>query len=225
MNPTLELLRSVSRFAGLAEPDLIAVKNAARIFYCAKSKQVFAERQQADALYVIVTGYVKVFKNFEIPRILHIFGPGESIGEMALLRAGAFPASAVTLTSGEILTLSRSVYQRLATSSLAFSGEVAKTLANRPVFLTEAVANFNDGKLSERLKRAFTNLFARFGTEQGEMIEMPFYLTRQEIASLVDARQETVSRELNRWEKAGWLVTSQKGFVANKKFLSDHSVP
>jgi len=219
METTIEFLATLSRFKNLSQSDLADLKSAARVSVFPIGKDIFVEGQQAQAFFVAINGYVKVAKNFEAPRILHIFGPGESFGELALIKGTMFPASATALTDTRVLIAPKSAYDRMRETSLTFAREVAFALANRPGFLTEAIANFSDGNLPNRLKRVFEELFTRFGSDLGDKIELPFYLSRKEIASVVNARHESVSRELTNWEKTGWLVPTKTGFVATKDFF------
>ncbi len=218
MTLTIADIQALKRFRNLEEKDLAVLKESGRVLNIGKGKSIFNEGTAADAHYTVISGHVKVFKDFEVPRILHIFGPGEAFGELALINGIPFPASAGALVASTVFVFPATVFDRLRQTSATFANEVAKTLAKRPEFLTEAIANFNDGNLPDRVKRAFTDLLVRFGVDHGEYYELPFYLSRKEIASLINARPESVSRELNQWELDNLLVPTDIGFRAPKSF-------
>jgi CRP/FNR family transcriptional regulator len=218
MSLTVANIQALKRFKNLDEKDLTELKDAGRVLRFGKGKTIFHEGSTSDTHFTVINGHVKIFKNFEVPRILHIFGPGESFGELALINGIPFPASAVALGACSVLVIPGSVFGRLRQTSATFGNEVAKTLAKRPEFFTKAIANFTEGNLPERVKRAFADLLLRFGTDHGDYYELPFYLSRKEIASLINARPESVSRELIRWEQDNLLIPSDLGFRASKTF-------
>ena len=77
---------------------------------------VFWEGENGDALYLIHSGQVVVFKgNFRSPTILGYRGPGEIIGEMALLEQQPRSASNIAVENLRLLRIDRKGFQKLIT--------------------------------------------------------------------------------------------------------------
>ena len=71
--------------------DILAMILTDQVFR--KSQLIFSEGDQANGFYVVISGRVKIFKLSMDGKeqILHIFGPGAPIGEVAVLKANDFP--------------------------------------------------------------------------------------------------------------------------------------
>lgn len=69
----------------------------------------FLEGEEAAGLYILLEGKVKIFRAASDGReaILHVFGPGEPFGEVAVFQRGKFPASAERVEAGKSLFLPR----------------------------------------------------------------------------------------------------------------------
>ena len=61
-----------------------------------RGQMIFSEGDDGTGFYVVVSGRVKIFKLSPDGKeqILHIFGPGDPIGEVAVFSGQHFPANA-----------------------------------------------------------------------------------------------------------------------------------
>ena len=102
-------LRQMRLFAGLSTRELenIAAQGAVRSL---RRNTVFIERGDSSAsLYLILSGKVKVYTLDDRGREQELvrYGPGDHIGELALLTDAVRTASAVTLEDSDLLVLPR----------------------------------------------------------------------------------------------------------------------
>lgn len=93
--------------------------------------------------------------------------------------------------------------------------------------LTEAYEQVNilalDGTL-HRLVKALLRLAAKIGQRSGQMVEIPTYLTQEEISQLVAARRERVSTALNFLRRRGMVRYSNHGYLTlDTKALEKYS--
>jgi len=93
----INFLRNVPIFADLEEKDLKKIVRLGMRQKYKKGNIVLLEQENGAALFVIVSGKVKVVRMDEDGRevILSMFGPGEFFGEMSLLDGQARSASVV----------------------------------------------------------------------------------------------------------------------------------
>ena len=109
-------LQSVTLFRSL--PKDVLVELAEKVESCMWEKDgVLARKgEPGDSLYVIYSGWVKVTttdtRGDEV--VLNHCGPGEVIGEVALIDEGVHPASAIALVPVKALELKRDVFLELA---------------------------------------------------------------------------------------------------------------
>jgi CRP-like cAMP-binding protein len=62
-----------------------------------------------------------------------------------------------------------------------------------------------------RLARVLTGLAVKIGQQSGSLIEIPIYLTQEEIAQMVAARRERISTALNALRRQGMVQYTARG--------------
>lgn len=93
---------------------------------------VFKEGELGDAMYIIWSGRVAVVKgDLESATLLGHRGPGEIIGEMALLENQPRSASIVALEDSRLLSIRRDDFETLLTSNPAVGMSILGTLSAR----------------------------------------------------------------------------------------------
>ena len=118
-------LRAVPLFAELSDDDLQRVAANATIVTVAADEQLFAEGVVGDVAYVITRGHIEITKRSG-DRDVHLAtrGPGEVIGEMALLQDSPRSASARASEEAEMIAIPRAEIDEL----LATSPEAVRAL-------------------------------------------------------------------------------------------------
>jgi MFS family permease len=118
--PGLELLRSVSLFSPLPEPVLEHLARSLIRVEAAAGDVVIRQGDRGDRVYVIESGTVEVTKDGR--HIAHL-GPGDYVGEIALLRYVPRTATVTATTDVVLQALEASVFLPAVTGS----GEVYET--------------------------------------------------------------------------------------------------
>jgi CRP-like cAMP-binding protein len=170
----------------------------------------------ATHLDVLARGAVKVVRTTR-----HALGESTVVLEVArapaiLLGTSFFDghpeaASAVTLRASQVIGLDRRVVLRLANMhpslSRALMGHLAQSV-RRHVRRIDEVAS---GPVDERVRHLLQGLANEHGTPfgQGRFIAIP--LRRRDIACMVNATTETVSRVLARFEREGLTRSTRDG--------------
>ncbi len=94
-----EIISSTSLFEGLDAAEIAVVSRLIFEKKFAKGETIFFEGDDADGFYLVSSGQIKVFKMNPMGKehILHIFGPGEPVGEVPVFSKQPFPATAEAL--------------------------------------------------------------------------------------------------------------------------------
>jgi CRP/FNR family transcriptional regulator len=209
-----KVIRSNPRFAGLSKnaSEWLAHRFSRRMYE--KKSPLFFEGEVCDRLLIIERGAIKVFKSLESGRelILNIFRSGESVGEVALIDRDVFPASAVAHEDSSILELKADHYFELGTKFPEALFSTIRDLTQRIRAMTQRVQELGSGSVDARLAQLFLSL-SRAGTAQPTgFVQVPFYISRQELADMVGVRIETVIRVMSKWQREGVVLTKDNGF-------------
>ncbi len=123
-----ESLRKVNRLDMLSDADLKTVVQAGRHLHLPADWSLISERTPADKAYLILDGEVSVRKGgAEIARL----GPGDVMGEVAIVSHTLRTASVVSVTPLEVLHFTRESLEQLLASVPAFGEALRGTTADR----------------------------------------------------------------------------------------------
>jgi len=127
----LEFLRPI--LIGLAEEDLETLAEAAGAHFYPVGAVVMQEGDVGDAIYFIVDGSVEVVKQYDdgSERFLHTSGPGDPVGEMALLQEGGRSATVRAVEPLTVLKIGRDPFLNVLGRSPALSARILVRLTGR----------------------------------------------------------------------------------------------
>lgn len=148
--------------------------------------------------------------------IFGLFGPGDCIGDAAVLEQGAYPADAIA-ASARLTVRQKPAAPILAAAAVdpALAAALREPLLRHTRVLRQTIETFSAGTVPRRLATLLLILGERFGTQRGASgrLVLPLHLSRAELAALVGARIETTIRILSRWQREGRVVTLPGSFV------------
>ena len=126
--PDPAALKKINRLESLSDADLAAVVRAGRQVHLPANWSLMGENTPADKAYLIVDGEVSVRKHgAEITRL----GPGDVIGEIAIVNHKLRTASVVSLTPLEVVHFTRESIEQLLEDVPAFGAAIRGTTADR----------------------------------------------------------------------------------------------
>jgi CRP/FNR family cyclic AMP-dependent transcriptional regulator len=192
----------------LAPADLALIAEHGTLRTYPKHAVLISEGDRSDSLYVIRSGRVKVYVGDADGKevILSIQGPGEYFGELALIDDAPRSASVVTLDKSQLCVVSRGDFQRCLAQNPRIALEIIRALAARVRALTE---NVRDLALLDVYGRVARTLLKLATEREGERaIEQR--LTHQDIANMVGASREMVSRIMKDLVDGGYIRIKNK---------------
>ncbi len=109
-----DFLRRLPLFAELPDADLEALCGRAATRALAPGEWLMREGEQGDSLYVVLEGQLEILKQAGDRDVaLAVRGPGDFLGEMALLEQAPRSASVRAVEAGRVLTIGRDAFQQL----------------------------------------------------------------------------------------------------------------
>lgn len=191
-------------FAELTENELGFLANRVVAKRFRGGEIIFSEGDACAGLYVIETGFVKIFKSSASGReqVLAIDSPGHSIAELPVFDGGKYPASGMAVQDTVLLFVSRQDFQALCLEHPEVALKVLRVVGRRLRGLVAIIEELSFTTVRHRLASLLLRL-ARNGRKSDAGIEFELPASNQEIASQIGTVRELVSRNLSRMQAAG----------------------
>jgi CRP/FNR family transcriptional regulator len=173
-----------------------------------------------QSIILLKSGLVKVVRSAGRGRnaICGLFGPPDSVGDLAVLRSMPYPADAIVATERACVVAIPAAFVR---EGMGKSPDLAVSLAcsvhSKLVALHDKVDILSAGSVEARLALLLIKLYGQFGDDfDDDTSEIPVALSRRELAELVSTSFETAIRVMTRWERDGVVETTERGFVIRR---------
>lgn len=201
-----QAIRQQPLFGGLSEAQIADLLSHARRRRVEKGEAIFFEGDRAGGLYLVLAGRVKVYKTSPRGReqILSLFGPGEPVGEVAMLSGETFPASAEAVALSELLFVPRKAFLDLIAREPEVAMELLAALSTRLRSFTSLIEYLSLREVAERLA---ARLLAMGEQPDGTIVlDVP----KVQLAASVGTVPETLSRALQQLSQAGVIESKGK---------------
>jgi len=209
------LLRNVPLLSTLSEPQLLLLTRVVRRQAVARGVTVVASGDVATCLYVLLSGQAQVVlraaRKGEV--ILAILRPGDYFGEMALLDDRPRSASVVTREPCELLTLDKTDFARCLRENGGLAMAVARGLVARLRDADNRIANLALLDVYGRVAK----LLMQIADDVSGAPTITTRLSKNDIAKMVGASRESVSRVINDLQKRGYLELNRNSIVLRSR--------
>jgi CRP-like cAMP-binding protein len=215
----LSFLENVPIFADLEEPDLKKIEKLGLRKKYKKGNIVVLEKEMGAALFVIISGKVKIVRTDENGRevILSIFGPGEFFGEMSLLDGLARSASVVALTKAELFMIHRRDFLKLVNEHPQVAISLLGELTTRLRKADTQIKSLSLRDASGRVANVILMLADDIGVFRKGKVEIDDLPLQQDMANMAGTSRETISRMLHQFIREGHLQLE-----GNKLTMNDY---
>ncbi|MCA1823968.1 MAG: Crp/Fnr family transcriptional regulator [Mycobacteriales bacterium] len=202
-----ETLAKLALFADLDEPALRALDAALTQESYPRGREIFHENDDADRLFVVLEGKVKITRSGHDERenLLAVLGPGDIFGELSLFDLAPRTATATALTKTRVASLQHERLRAWLTHRPEVGAVLLRVLAARLRRTNEAMADLVFTDVPGRVAKSLLDLAERFGEPTDAGIRVAHDLTQEELAQLVGASRETVNKALGDFAARGWL--------------------
>jgi CRP/FNR family transcriptional regulator len=198
-------LKPLPLFRALADADLRRLADAASLRRYLQEETLFRQGTSADAFFVILDGAVQVTRAGAGGReqVLHVFGPGNLVGEVPAFRGGEYPASGLCAQEARVLWIPRSglvkVLRETPEMALALLAGVCERLRVFVELVDGLALKDVSGRLADYLLRLRQE-------QQRDVVDLP--TTKAALATMLGTVPETLSRRLRSMQQDG-LVSVQ----------------
>jgi CRP-like cAMP-binding protein len=202
------LLAGVRLFAGLSDEDLRRVAMAARERPIKKGERLFAQGAPAESHYVIAWGRLRLDQTTSDGQnvVLRFLGPGDLVGSVAVLREAPYPATPTAVEDGMLLSWGAGTFAELMERLPRLSMNAMKLIGARIEELQTRLSEVATQKVERRIAATLLRLVRQSGQRVEGGVEIPFTVSRAELAEMTATTLHTVSRTLSAWEQEGILT-------------------
>lgn len=207
------MLEKIRLFSNIPPECLYKLERTSSLRKYPKNTILFMEGDDNSQLFVIKSGLVCIHTDDNEGRqlVLNYMGPGEYFGELALLDDKPRSASASTVEDSTLLSISRENFRAFMREYPELYEVLMVELADRIRSLTENVKDMALLDVYGRVAHTLERLCS-------PAAEVSPKLTHQDIANMVGASREMVSRVMKELVVGGYIEIQQKQIHILKSF-------
>lgn len=200
-----QTLAKVKIFSGLTESELAFLAQRAVPRRFSPGETIFSEGDPCAGLYVVESGYVRIFKSSAGGReqVLSIDGPGRSVAELPVFDGGNYPASVTAGDYATLLFVSKQDFQALCLAHSQVALKVLRVVGARLRRLVGIIEELSFTTVRHRLASFLLRLARSEGKRTADGVEVTLPVSNQELASQIGTVRELISRNLSRFQSEG----------------------
>lgn len=219
MVTNLDLIRRVPLFANLSDQHAESMANAVVKRRFKRGELIVEQGKKSNTLYILLAGRARVLTSHTGGRevILATMGQGDYIGEMSLIDNEPHSASVRAEMQTDVLLLSGAEFARCMPDQGSVAFAVLRGLTER---LRRADRNIQSLALMDVYGRVARVLLEAAMPDLNGQLLIREKISRQDIAKMVGASREMVSRVMKDLEQRGFIETLEHGSILIKDRLA-----
>lgn len=206
-----EIIMKSPLFCGIDQDELGEVLSAGMITDRKKGEFLFHQGNQANYLFVLLKGMVRLVKyspEGEKVIIRHV-SPGEVIGLIAVLGGFKYPLSTEVIDDATLWVCPGHEFHKLLYRFPSLALNCIQLLTGRIRELLHKIEELGTEKVEQRLAKQVIRLHHQFQTGDNPT---RIRITKEDLAQMTGTTLYTVSRIVRQWEKKG-LVKTGRGWL------------
>ncbi len=213
-----QALRQITIFSHLSDQALESLASHATIKTFPKNAIIINEGDETGSFHIILSGKVRVYVSDEFGKelTLSLDSSGKYFGELALLDDEPRSASVITAEKSTCGLISKVEFKAWLSKNPDAPFSLIKGLSNKVRTLTDKVRSL---ALSDVYGRLIIELQNMAEEKDGTRVinDKP---TQQDLANMIGASREMVSKIFKELIKGGYITIDGKSLFINKKFPS-----
>jgi len=200
-------LRRTPVFAGLAEDDLAMIADFAVLKTYKKGEYLFRQRDPAHGFFIVRRGIVNVHRVGADGReqVIHLFRPGESFAENALVSDGGYLTDARSVGESEVILVPKWEFLQILRQRADIALRILASMSQHMRGLISSLESVTLKDSETRLMNWILRRCPRPLTHKPS--EVAIGMTKTMLSGELGTRQETLSRTLAKLREAGLIST------------------
>lgn len=205
-------------FQGLSPAEVETILTGTTTARLSAGEPLFVQGDPADRFFLLKEGWLKVTQVTAdgqklIVRIVH---PGEFFGFAPALQRDAYPGTCEAIVDSEALVWPRRRWKAVLGAAPSVTLSIVQAIGRKLDEAHDRLREMTTEEAARRVARLVLRLRAKAGEDaldSDEGIELPYPLTRQDIADMSGNTLHTVSRIMAAWEGQGVLGRGRRKVV------------
>lgn len=197
-------IRAVPLFAGLGDDELALLSQHARRRVFEDAEVLFLQGDPGHGLFIIINGAITLDRTNSFGEVIHIArrGPGDHVGEMALLDGQPRSTDGRAIGYTETLLLDREGFRRAITRSPALAERIIVALTTRLREAADRMSQLQSLDVLGRLAAELLRMAEAEGVKQADgTITLPSKISQQGLADRTGTTRESINRAVMRMLK------------------------
>ncbi len=218
MLSNLDLIRRVPLFSMLTNEQAQGIADAVVKRRYRRSEIIVEHGRKSNALFILLTGRARVLTADSRGRevILAVLQPGDYVGEMSLIDNEPHSATVRAEIQTDMLILGRSEFARCLPENSSLSYAIMRGLVQRLRSADRQIESLALLDVYGRVARTLLDM----ACDEGDVKLIRNKVSRQDLAKVVGASREMVSRVMKDLEERGIIATQDNGSVIIKERLN-----
>ncbi|NMG16201.1 Crp/Fnr family transcriptional regulator [Aromatoleum bremense] len=211
-------LKTFPLFQGLSDDTLAMVSRSAMMRRIPRGQSVVHAGERSDFVYLVLTGSLKVVVSDEDGRevILTILGQGELFGEMGMFGEQPRSATVVAVMPSDLVMIAKNDFRTIMQGNFEVAWRIMANLADR---LRNADRKIESLALMDVYGRVARLLLEMSEEVNGDAVVVR-KITKQDIAKMIGASREMVSRVMKDLAAQGLIEETGAGIVLRDRLQS-----
>jgi CRP/FNR family cyclic AMP-dependent transcriptional regulator len=215
---SIAVLQTLPIFASMPMARMEALGRLASLKQVPRSGVVMREGEHTSAIYFILNGALKVSVSDTDGRevILTILGRGEMFGEMGVVDDNPRSATVSATQASDLVVISKADFQQVLSDNFEISLSIMRNLAKRLRLADRKIETLALHDVYGRVARLLLDL----AEESGDRHMIHRRITKQDIAKMIGASREMVSRVMKDLQQQGLIEEVEDGIVLHENLES-----
>ncbi len=218
MLSNLDLIRRVPLFSLLTNDQAQSIADSVVMRRYRRGEIIVEHGRKSNALYILLTGRARVLTSDSRGRevILAVLQSGDYVGEMSLIDNEPHSATVRAEVQTDMLVLGRAEFARCLPENSSLSYAILRGLVQRLRNADRQIESLALLDVYGRVARSLLDM----AEQEGDTLLIRNKVSRQDMAKIVGASREMVSRVMKDLEVRGVIHTQENGSVIIKERIA-----
>jgi CRP/FNR family transcriptional regulator len=209
------LLKNVRLFRDLSDEELAVISKLALKRNFRERMVVFMQGEPLDRVFFVHRGRVKIYRTDALgnEQLIRFIQQGEMFPHAGFFRRGVYPAHAEVVEDSELFVIPIDSFEQMLLSYPQISIKLFRIMSERIFDLQERLEEQILHNTNDKIILLLMRLAKENGEEVADGIRIKLHLTNREMANMIGAARETVSRTLKQLKRDNYIAVDEQGYI------------